>query len=419
MREILTGFTLDPILEGALRQDIQMPQGKIRRKKNQRFAMMATSALACWAFAGSVPVQAQGLKFEFPSLFKRNNETLEEIHRAPCGPGGMAITPKGDYIISCHQFFNPTYAVQRLNKNGVWEPFPTVEMNTPGSGSPVVLDSVLGIKCDAEGVVWMLDNARLTQREPPKLVAWDTHKNQLHKVLYLTPPAILKTSFLYDFSLDPDERHIYISDPANGDDAAIIVVDLLTGLIRRVLQGGESVKPEPNLILQLNGKSVESQSPDGSIVRPLAGAGPITVDRKGTWLYFGPMMGTTLYRVRTEYLKDANLHPTTLKSQVEGFSEKRIGGSITIDAKGNVYFADVQFGAIGYVTPDEQPRRYRHLVQDGRIIWPGGLTFGTDGRIHFFSTQLHLTPIYNSGKDATVPPYQIFRVKPLPTRFWE
>ena len=33
-----------------------------------------------------------------------------------------------------------------------------------------------------------------------------------------------------------------------------------------------------------------------SVVRPLAGAGPITVDRKGEWLYFGPMMGTTLQR---------------------------------------------------------------------------------------------------------------------------
>ena len=80
----------------------------------------------------------------------------------------MAITPKGEYIISCHQFFNPTYAVQILNsKTGVWEPFPTLEMNTPGSGSPVILDSVLGIKCDPEGIVWMLDNGRLIAEGAP------------------------------------------------------------------------------------------------------------------------------------------------------------------------------------------------------------------------------------------------------------
>ena len=396
-----------------------MFQRKIHRTRGLSIKTMACAlGIVCGVVAS--PASAQGLKFGIPSLFKRNNEMLEEVQRAPCGPGGMAITPKGDYIISCHQFFNPTYAVQRFNaKTGVWEPFPTLEMNTPGSGSPVVLDSVLGIQCDPEGIVWMLDNGRLTQREPPKLVAWDTDKHQLHRVLYLTPPAVLKTSFLFDLTLDPEEPFIYISDPANGNDAAIIVVDLTTGLTRRVLQGEDCVKPEPSLNLQLNGKSVESQSPDGTVVRPLSGAGPIVVDRKGEWLYFGPMMGTTLYRVRTEYLKDPVLHPTTLKSQVEGFSEKRIGGSITIDAKGNVYFADVQFGAIGFVTQDESPRRYRHRVQDGRIIWPGGLTFGPDGRIHFFSNQLHLSPLYNSGKDATVPPFEIFRVKPLSTRFWK
>ena len=91
---------------------------------------------------------------------------------------------------------------------------------------------------------------------------------------------------------------------------------------------------------------------------------------------------------------------------------------MALDSKGNFYFGDIQSGAIGYVTPDDKYGGYHHLVLDGRLVWPGGLTLGSDGQIHLFSNQLHRTPIFNSGKNATVPPFEIFRTKALTSRFW-
>ncbi|MCB1231398.1 MAG: hypothetical protein KDN19_14085 [Verrucomicrobiae bacterium] len=361
---------------------------------------------------------AAAIDFEFPTLFKRNADGLDPVEQAPCGPGGLAITPSGDYIISCHQFFNPTYSVVRLNRDGIWEAFPNISMNTPAPGNQLALDSVLGIVCDEDGVVWMLDNGRRSQTAP-KLVGWDTTKGKTggtHKIINFVAPAVLKTSFLRNLVLDPEEPFIYISDPALGQDAAVIVVDLNTGLTRRILQGHYSVQPDENIALELDGKPVEAKTQDGRTVQPLAGVSPLAIDREGKWLYFGPMYGRYLYRIQTEFLRDPTLDNTQIGSKVQAFSGKPICDSIAIDPRGNVYFGDIGGNAIGYVTPDDKYLQYHYLIQDGRLIWPGGLTFGNDGKLHFFSNQLHRTPIYNGGKDVSAPPFEIFRIKPLPKK---
>jgi hypothetical protein len=88
---------------------------------------------------------------------------------------------------------------------------------------------------------------------------------------------------------------------------------------------------------------------------------------------------------------------------------------MAIDSKGRIYFADISRGSIDYVTPEENFLNLRLLVQDPRIIWPGGLLIGPDGQLHFFSSQLHRTPFFNSGKDITAPPFSLFKTRPLPS----
>lgn len=372
----------------------------------RRFLATSAGTLAAWAGATT----GRAIDFPFPSLFKKSGDGLEEVTQSPSGPGGLAITPSGDYIVSCHQFFDPTYPVLRLNRDGIWEPFPDQAFLQQQ------VDSVLGIVCDANGIVWMLDNGRRLGT-PAKLIGWDTTQGKtgkLHQIIPLVAPSTLRTSFVRNLAVDPEAPFIYISDPAGGDDAAIIVVERTTGLTRRVLQGHYSVKPDLRIALNLDGRPVEARSADGRPVQPLAGVNPIMVDRKGQWLYFAPMHGGTLYRVQTQFLRDASLDPVQLESKVQSFSIKPICDSIAMDSRGNIYFGDIAGNAIGYATPEENYLKYRYLIQDGRLIWPGGLTFGTDGKLHFFSNQLHRTPIYNGGKDVTAPPFEIFRAKPLP-----
>ena len=151
-------------------------------------------------------------------------------------PGGMTITPAGSIILSVHQFQGADVQVVEITPSGVLRDFPNPSMNQTEGGSPLKLDSVLGLQSDKKGVVWMLDNGRRSETTP-KLVAWDSKNDRLAKIIYLPTPAVIPTSFINDLALDPEEPYLYISDPAGGKDAALIVVNIETGLARRVLPG--------------------------------------------------------------------------------------------------------------------------------------------------------------------------------------
>lgn len=360
------------------------------------------------------PAPAPDLKLpKFPEFFKRADNNLQETTQAPTGPGGLCILPSGDYVISCHQFFHPTFRVMRLDRKKGWLPFPNEAMNTPGSGDPVILDSVLGLACDSKGIVWMLDNGRRSDT-PPKLVAWDSKRDELHQVIVINNQALSSRSFLRNVVLDPVAPYIYISDPADGISSALIVVNTQTGLTRRVLEGHRSTQMEPSIVLRLDGRSVTVRRPDGELDTPLTGVSPIAVDRKGEYLYYGPRNGESLFRIKTELLQRQDLTRQALESQVDGVSPKPIADSMAIDSRGNIYFGDIMRGSIDYVYPDDNYLELRLLIQDPRLIWPGGLILGPDGQLHFFSSQLHRTPFFNGGKDITAPPFSIFKTRPLP-----
>ena len=141
------------------------------------------------------------------------------------------------------------------------------------------------------------------------------------------------------------------------------------------------------------------------------GINPIAVDRKGDWLYFGPRMGTTLYRIRTEHLHNLTLSPVELASRVEGYSEKPVCDGISIDGKGNIYVGDLAAKAIGVI--DAKERRYRKYCVDPRFLWIDGFCFGGDGRLYGYASQLHRSAFYNRGRNESQRPFYVFRLKPL------
>lgn len=357
----------------------------------------------------------QGVKLpSLPKIFKKPNDELLETTQAPAGPGGMCMLPSGDYVAACHPFFLPQFRVMSLGKDGQWKPFPNEAMNTPGSGDPLLLDSVLGIACDSRGIVWMLDNGRRSG-SAAKLVAWDTKRGALHKVVVIDALALTQHSFLTNLALDPVGPYVYISDPADGVSSAIIVVNTESGLARRVLQGDRSVQKDPQIVLTVDGRQIEVRRPDGVVATPLTGVSPIAIDRRGEWLYYGARDGASLYKIRTQFLTDLSIAPQVLTTQITGVSQKPVCDSMTIDSRGRIYFADISRGSIDYVDPEENYLNLRLLVQDPRITWPGGLFIGPDGQLHFYSSQLHRTPFFNSGKDITAPPFPIFKTRPLPS----
>ncbi len=334
--------------------------------------------------------------------------TLQVVAAIDQGPGNITVTPDGRVILSLHQFFTPQMRVAELGKDGGLKAFPDPFWSNGDSKKPTTLDSVLGIQSDTNGVVWMLDNG-MRGGAIPKLVGWDSRNNRLERVIYLPPPLTPDDAFVNDLAVD--ERHdvVYIADPAGGANAALIVVDLRTGLARRVLEGHRSVIPE-DIDLVIDGRPVRIKKPDGEVIRPRVGVNPIALDAQAEWLYFGPMHGTSLYRVATRTLLDESLDEDTLRRRVQRYSDKPICDGISIDKSGNIYISDVGNNAIGVIGKD---RRYQRLVSDPRLSWPDAFSFGPDGYLYTVANQLHRTAALNAGEPATEPPYRVLRFRPL------
>ncbi len=331
---------------------------------------------------------------------------LEVIASTERAPGNITVTPDRRIIVSLHQFFVPEWRVAEWADAGL-QAFPTAELATTGSAE-VKLDSVLGVQSDSAGIVWMLDNG-MRGDVIPKLVAWDTRANSLHKVIFLPEPITTANAFVNDLAVDEVRHQIYIADPAGGADAALILVDYRTGYARRVLQGHASVAPE-DIDLVIDGVAVEIRQPDGSTVRPRVGVNPIALDANNEWLYYGPMHGTSLYRVRVDDLLDETLTAEALAAKVERYGRKPVCDGISIDNDGNVYVTDIANNAIGVI---DQSREYRIYVRDERLSWPDALSFGPDGKLYTVSNQLHRSAVLHAGEQTATPPFHIFAVQPL------
>lgn len=341
------------------------------------------------------------------------SDALEVVYQFSLGPAGITAAPDGLWLLSVNQIEKPRTRVVKVTKSGQVEPFPTERMSDAAPGEPLPLDAVEGMQLDSEGVVWMLDNGRRSEFVP-KVVAWNYEKRRLQWLCHVGQPATVPGSFLADLAVDPNYPFVYLSDPANGSNAALIVLDRTTGLAKRVLQGHVSVVPDESIPLPGGRSGIESRRLDGSMALPHCGVDPITMDRKGEWLYFAPIRARAVYRIKTEVLRNYDGNADKLAQAVERYADKPPAAAMTIDNKGNIYLGDVESRAIGVIEQDK--RQYRILTSDPRLIWPDGLCFGGDGKLYFFSrSSLGSNPpvAVSPGAGVVVVEHNLFRMKPL------
>ena len=348
------------------------------------------------AAAGVPAVQAQS-----PAQGGGGIEVVAELEQ---GPGNLAITPDGRIILSQHQFYGPDFRVVELLPDGSTVPFPSPRWAGAPDESGIGMTAVLGIRAQWDGVVWMLDNGG-AGTALPKLVGWDTVADRLHRVIHIPPPATHDNSFHNDFALDVARHQAYIADFAGGANAAIVAVDLETGVARRLLEGHHSVVPE-DVRMVIDGDPVQMRV-NGQIVEPRIGLNPITIDPASEWVYYGAMHGTAVYRVPAAALADPSLSADALAAQVDRYGDKPVSDGISIDSAGNVYVTDLESHAIGVTGPDGG---YRILYRDPAIIdWPDAISYGADGRFYATVNRLHDSPLLSAGERVAGPPFYVIR----------
>lgn len=341
------------------------------------------------------------LLFAIGANAKSNFEIIAELDSAP---GNVTATDDGRIIMSLHQFYQPKYTVVEYKDNKL-VPFPNKELADVNSKAALKLDSVLGIRA-ANGIVWMLDNG-MRSEITPKLVGWDIKADKLHQVINLPSPVAPNDAFVNDFAVDARHNHIFISDPAGGANAGLIVVNLNSGKARRVLEGHSSVIPE-NVDLIIDKVAIQVKDKSGKLTRPHIGVNPITEDLNNEWVYFGPMHGHSLYRIKANDLANETLDDKGLASRVERYSDKPISDGITIDKDNNIYLGELAENAIGVISSD---RKYRKLAQCTRLSWVDSLSFGPNGKLYAVVNRLHQSSALNGGVLKAKPPFYLLQVK--------
>lgn len=337
-----------------------------------------------------------------------NHEVFATVEQSV---GNIAFTHEGDLVYSHHPFFNPAYRVVKYDaKTKTKKPFPNEAWNTPRETDDHYLSNVLGIRNDANGIVWMLD---MGGRNPitPKIVGWNTVTDKLERIYYLPETSLAPTSQPNDMVVDTKHGVFVIADEGigNGGDgstAALIVVDMKTGFTRRLLEGTRTTLPENlptkvgNQFLAVNGKNL------------LVGCDGITADKDFEWLYYAPLNGSKIYRVRMSDLLNENLTEAELDKRIETYSGKPNNGGLSIDADGNLYLTAMETNSVDVVMAKD--KSIRRIVVDQNLLWPDGVSYNAvDGYMYVSAAQVHLGAVFHNGKSQAKAPYYIFRFKPL------
>lgn len=354
-----------------------------------------------------------GLGFTVP-VVAEDIKKAELFAELPHSVGNITFTPDNRVIYSHHPFFSPDVRVAELNEDKAsFTPFPNASWNTPRDGTDRYFDSVLGLRGDENGIVWILD---MGQRNGliPKLVGWNTWKNQLEKIYYIPAPASLPESQHNDFVVNNKDGVFVIADEGigpggDGSKAALVIVDMHTGATRRVLQGHVSTLPEDRAIV-VDGKPLTVPDGKGGQVVIKVGADGIAADAKFEWLYFGPLNGSVIYRVLFSDLLDESLSSKDLESRVERYADKPNNGGLSIDQAGNLYLTEVETNAVGIIPTDTRKYR-RYAVADG-LSWPDGVSYALDGYMYVSAAQISRAGLFNNGEAKNAAPYLIYRFKP-------
>lgn len=298
------------------------------------------------------------------------------------------------------------YAVTVANgpTAGTAKPYPDSITNKwmPGQSGKDKWVCVQSSFFDDKGDLWILDPSapklKTIQGGGAKLVKMNKSTNKPERT-YSFMGVVPDTAYVNDVRVDTKRNYAYLTESKGG---GLIVVDLGSGKMRRVLAAHKSTLSDPAYKYIIDGRELMKEGKPAKF-----NSDGIALTPDGDWIYYKPLTDDKLYRIKTEYLRDAAMSDTALGGRVEDLGHYASTDGMIFDKSGNLYFADPQNYRLLKIGPD---LKMTTLVQDKRLIWPDSYAIA-DGYLYVSCSQIQMQPEYNNGVNKRTSPYTVYRLK--------
>jgi sugar lactone lactonase YvrE len=322
---------------------------------------------------------------------------------------GVTVSKTGRVFVNYPRWSDRyLYAVTEIAGDGTAKPFPDEEWNgwdLKAASASAHFVCVQSVVVDEDDSLWVLDPAApmLASVVPggPKLVEIDLSTNRVSRVILFDPEIAKVDSYLNDVRIDKKRGMAYITDSGRG---GLIVIDLNTGRAHRALDGHPSVKVEEGVRVVVDGKELLLNGKP-----PQFNSDGIALSPDGDYVYYKAVTAVTLYRVKTQALRDSASSPAAASGAVETVAKTMPTDGLWIDGDWNLYLTDIPADAVSCVRPDGNIER---LVSDRKLQWPDTLSQGPDGAIYVSASHINNSPPFNKGKSTRTSPYAVFKFRP-------
>lgn len=343
----------------------------------------------------------------FPSMATQllwPNDSLKIVATLPEPPGNLAVSKTGRIFCTYHAEGRPEVKVWELVE-GKPQPFPNEKWQSEANGE-VFLGDIFNIRIDAKDRLWTVDHG-FHGIKTPRLLCFDINTRELVDQINIPKEICGVGSYIQDMQIDTAMQKIYLADlAAFGKNPAIVVVDVPTKKARRLLENHASVIPGNYQVVNKGRR----MAPIGPFFHFHPAVDPIALDKQNVWLYYGPMSGDTMYRIRVSDLNDESLSAEELGKRVEVYAKKSQCDGITMDRAGNIYLTSIEDGAINVIGTD---RKQYTLVTHDKMRWPDGMSFGPDGYVYVADSDIPDMMMKSKSHMRENAPYYLFKFKGL------
>ncbi|HEU4412352.1 MAG TPA: L-dopachrome tautomerase-related protein [Polyangiaceae bacterium] len=328
---------------------------------------------------------------------------VEVLVEHPLPLGNVTVSRRGRVFYNTHPFTNS----HRFTDAFVFELVEGKPRPYPDLAAQGDLKFIFGMTVDALDRLWLIAPATL-DRARTRLIAYDLASGR-RVVDHEFEPGVAR--FSQDLRVSPDGQTIYLADTGafRFTAASILVVDVAGWGVRTRLAGHPSTQPQDWVIRTAHGPHRVGYG----LLTFSVGVDGIALSPDGAWLYYATMSHDTLYRVRTEHLRDPALGDEALAAKVERVGPKPLSDGIEIAADGSVLVTDVENGGVARLDPAgglrTLARRPEVVWADGVAVAPDGAVLFTDSAIPAYIDQLLRPPARE--RMAAGAPYRLYRVR--------